>query len=201
MFLKILAQALNHTLLGSTIYQTVLQGKQGRGLHGVQYGSLKGTILIQELLLQIGLGSLGHLLVFGGIATCCQCHVTHHLGINLPVAGTQVIPVGNGIGTWLPVLVESEVDTSLQSLAAQPVGPLVVAVFLYECLVVVFHLVDVIHEAFHRFPVLIYDGFIAKLLPYCPWHNHTGIGPTQTHHLITILGSRRYAWKSTCSTL
>ena len=175
---KVLTQALDGTLFGSTFYQMVLQCEEGRGLHGVQNGGLEVSILIQELCFQISLGCLCHQLIFGGIATSGQCHVAHHLGIYLPIAGAQIVPIADGIGQWLPVFVESQVGAAFQWLIAQPVGPLVVAVLLDECLMIVLCFVDMLHKALHSLPVLIDDGLIAKLLPNGPRYDNACIGPT-----------------------
>ena len=55
---------------------------------------------------------------------------------------------------------------------------------------VVFHLVDMVHKASHRFPTLIHDSLVAKLLPDGPRYDDTSICPSQSHHLVAILGRR-----------
>ena len=58
-----------------------------------------------------------------------------------------------------------------------------------------------VHETGHRLPVLVDDGWVAKLLPYRPGHNDSGIGPSQSHHLVTILAGWCHTWESASLTL
>ena len=53
MFCKVLPEPGNHSLPGLPFYQSVLQGEQGRGLHGVQDIGLEPAVSVQEGFLQI----------------------------------------------------------------------------------------------------------------------------------------------------
>ena len=116
MLCKVLAQAGNYVFFGLALYQFILQGKEGRGLHGVKHSGLKVAFLVEELLFQIGPCCFCHLLVLLAVATRSFRHIPHHLCIDQPIAGTQVVPIDDGIGIRLPVLIEGEVDTGFQGL-------------------------------------------------------------------------------------
>ena len=61
---------------------------------------------------------------------------------------------------------------------------------------VVFGFVDISHVFFHRFPVFVHDGLVAKLFPDGPGYNDTGVGPAEPHHVArfsSILCSGRHA--------
>ena len=180
---EITAQAGYHRLLGSTAYQLKLQREEGGCLHSVQYLRLEGSVRIQELCLQVVPGLTHHCLVLLHVTSGSGSHVTHHTGIHHPVAGTQVVPVADSI--WQrSVCIEGATAATLQRLIAQPVGPLVVAVLVLQGIMVVLGLIHMVHELLHRLPALIYDLSVAKLLPYRPGYDNTGIGPPHTHHIM-----------------
>ena len=85
----------------------------------------------------------------------------------------------------IPVLIHIVLPSAaaFERLIAQPVGPLVIAVVVGQGMMIVFCGVDKIHEFLHRIPILIHNLCIAKLLPYHPWHYHSGISPSQARHI------------------
>ena len=205
MFLEVLAQTGNYIILRCTLLcQIVFQSKQRRGLHSVQYFSLEATIWIQEQHLDVCPCIICHALVNSSVTIGGQCHITHHLSINQPIRSAQVAPIGNGIIQWhsaLRCIRESTSSTTLQRLIAQPVAPLVITILCTQRCMVIMSFIHVVHKAVHRFPVLVDDTGIAKLLPYRPRYNNTCICPTQSHHILTILSRRSHTWESTCLTL
>ena len=71
-------------------------------------------------------------------------------------------------------------------------------------MVVIFSLVDVVHQFLHSLPVFCHYFGIAKLLPHHPRHYHTGIRPSETHHRLrfgAILCQWCHAGKCAGSTL
>ena len=195
---KVLAQTLDDCFLGCALHQMVLQGEEGRGLHGVEDVGLEGSVLVEEGFLQIGSGSSLHGLILGSVASGGLGHVAHHAGIHAPVAGTQIAPVYVCLGTVhvVAVLVDHAdgAGAALQGLIAQPVGPLEVGVVGSQCVVVILGFVDGVHEFLHRFPALVDDGGVAKLLPHHPGNDDAGICPSHAEHVagfrtILCLGS------------
>ena len=180
---EVLAQALNHPVLGIAVEELVVQGEEGGCLHGVEDRRLKGAVGIEEVLSQIVLGLSHHRVILSGVAPRGPGHVAHHGGIDGPVGGAQVVPVVDGLGQRLSVL-EGSAAAALQRLVAQPVGPLVVAVLLAQCHVVVLRRADVAHVSRHRLPALLDNRRIAILLPDGPGHDDAGIGPPHAHILV-----------------
>ena len=73
----------------------------------------------------------------GGVIACGGGrHVTHHLGVDEPITGAEVVPVVDGFGTRA-VVAEGEAGAALEGFAAEPVGPLVVDILADEGLMVV----------------------------------------------------------------
>ena len=58
---------------------------------------------------------------------------------------------------------------------------------------VILGLIHICHEFFHRFPVLIYDLDVIILFPDDPWNNDSGVSPTETHLIVSILGERSHS--------
>ena len=156
MSLEILTQTSNHILLGLALNQLVLQSKQCRGLHGVEDSGLECTVGVHKLLLDIGNTLVGHLLILGTVTTCGNSHIAHHLGVDYPIAGAQIVPIADSLGTKFTILVDAAAR-ALQRLVAQPVTPLIVTILGNELLVVELGLVDMVHEEIHCIPVLIYN--------------------------------------------
>ena len=195
MLCEVLAQPCRHPLFGVTLHEPVLQGEEGRRLHGVEDVYFERAILIQEFSAQICLCLPHHPLVGRGVLPRGPRHVGHHAGVYGPVAGTQIVPVGDGLRLRSP-LAEGIPAATLQRLVAQPVGPLVVAVLARQRPVVVVRRVDVVHESVHRLPVLLHDGVVAKLLPDGPGHDDARVGPSQSHALVAILSQGSHAGES-----
>ena len=92
--------------------------------------------------------------------------------------------------------------TALQRLVAQPVSPLVVAVFPTQRFVVIAVFIDMADKVLHGIPVLFNNDAVAELLPHRPGHDDTCIRPAQTHHpRITILSPRSHPWEASFRTL
>ena len=138
-----------------------------------------------------------------GIPAGCTCHIAHHICICSPIAGGEEVPVNQRIRRRVPVALlipyVSLPRTALERFVAQPVRPLTVAVLFQERLVIVFGIVDVLHEPVHGFPILIHYGNVVELLPDCPRNDDSGISPSKSHHrgrLCTILSQRSNSWES-----
>ena len=61
---------------------------------------------------------------------------------------------------------------------------------------VIFGVVDVVHKQVHGVPALLNNLRVTELLPYRPGHDDSGIGPTQTHFLITVLRQGSHSGES-----
>ena len=96
---EVLAQASQHICLRLALHQVVPEGEEGGRLHRVEDGGLELSLIIEELLSQILPGGIGHLLIECGITACGSRHVAHHRGIDSPVGGAEIVPVGDGIGS------------------------------------------------------------------------------------------------------
>ena len=189
---EIVAQACHHALLCRSLHQFVLKGEQGGSLHGVQDGALEGAVGIEEGFPEVILCCIFHGLVGCDIPSGGCCHVTHHAGVDSPVGRAEIVPIDDGIGQGAPlsggIPGEGSSAVTLERFIAQPVGPLIVSVFSSKGLVVVLRVVYMIHEEIHGIPVLVYDSGISELLPYGPWNDDSGICPSETHHVVAILG-------------
>ena len=86
---------------------------------------------------------------------------------------------------------------TFQSFITEPVGILITSVLISQSFVVILIIIDEGNEALHRIPVFLDDGEISVLLPDCPWNDYSGICPSQTHSLISILSIWCNAWKTT----
>ena len=95
---EVLAKAGNHLLARLAIDEPVAQRKEGRRLHRVEDGGLEGAVGLEELALHVGLRIGRHLFERCSIAARGSRHVAHHLGIDDPIGGTQIVPVDDGIG-------------------------------------------------------------------------------------------------------
>ncbi len=128
---EVFAQAVYHLRFGFAFHKLVLQGEQGRSLHSVEDGGFEGAVLVEEVLFDVCLCRISHLLVLAGIATGGGGHVPHHESIYHPVGSTQIVPVADGIRKRT-LGRKSQSAAAFQRFIAQPVGPLVVAVLTAE---------------------------------------------------------------------
>ena len=193
MVCEILAQAGYGRLSSCSIYNVVFQGEQSRRLHGIQYFQLEAAVGIQEAALKILSCFGGHGFILGRIFAGGFCHIRHHAGIDCPVRGAQIAPVfyGFGLAGTLAILQEGPSAIALQRLVAEPVRPLVVSVFACHGGLVELGFIHMEHVLFHGIPVFFNYGSVAELFPDRPGHDHSGIGPTKTHHVAAILGGGR----------
>ena len=165
-------------------------------MHGIKDGGFEGAVFVEEVLFDVCLCRISHLLVLGSIATDGDSHISHHESIYHPVGSAQIVPIADGIRKRA-LGRESESATTFQWFVAQPVGPLVVAILTAESLVVILGIVDVVHKQVHGVPALLNNLRVTELLPYRPGHDDSGIGPTQTHFLITVLCQGSHSGEST----
>ena len=84
---KILTESGDGVFLGFALQQIIAQHEKSWRLHRVKYRCLEGAIGVEELLAQIVLCPLGHLLIGLAVATCGTRHIGHHLGIDGPIGG------------------------------------------------------------------------------------------------------------------
>ncbi len=138
-------------------------------------GGFEGAVLVEEVLFDVCLCRIGHLLVLGGIATSGGSHIPHHESIYHPVRSAHIVPIADGIrkrafGERKRVRYNFPVVRSSTS------RPLVVAVLTAESLVIILGVVDVVHKQVHGVPALFNNLRVTELLPYRPGHNDSGIG-------------------------
>ena len=129
---EILSQSGNHILFCLCFHKTVLQGKERRGLHCVQYRHLEIARPVEELLFQICLRGLSHRRILRLIASCSLGHITHHRGIDCPITCAQIVPILFDIlsqdrDTESVLLIKFTV--AFKRLITEPVSPLIIAVF------------------------------------------------------------------------
>ena len=192
MLFEVLAQTSHHGCFRIAFHQAVLQGKERRSLHGVQYIELEGTVGLQEVFLNVCLGFCGHLLITGCIASGSLGHIGHVGSIQCPIRSAQITPVMNRFRLHA-VRTPALATGTFKRLITQPVGILEVSVFCTEGYMVVLGFVHMVHVELHGCPTFIDDLLVAELLPYGPRHDDTGIRPTEAHHFIAILSPRSHA--------
>ena len=177
MLRKVLSQASDHIFFCFAVQYSVLQGKQCRSLHRVQNLGLEHAFRSKEFLLDICFGVSNHLLIPRCISSGRCGHIPHHACVDHPVRSTQIVPVVYGFGQRT-VFTERSATATFERLIAQPVSPLVVEVFVDQRVVIVFRIVDVVHELVHRFPALVDDLGVAELFPNRPRNDDSGVGPS-----------------------
>ena len=178
---EVLTQAGNHIFFRFAFHQAILQGEEGRGLHGVEDDRLECAVRIHECILGILLCLCLHLFILSHVTACGFSHFSHHARIHSPIASTQVVPIVDcfRLDETLSVLVmvEYAATATFKRFVAQPVAPLVIAILVAVDVMVIFRFIKMVEVFLHGNPTLIDDLLVVKLLPNDPRHNDTGVRP------------------------